>query len=92
MKKGKPHRIEQVHNRIKFLEVLSDNEQKTSTIRKKAIKKYPEYDLATIKWFRDILNSYAEDGIVEKVNKEDEIADYWTITEDGIKKRDQKEE
>jgi hypothetical protein len=80
-KEKRPRGFQRVWDHDKVLEVLSlqNTELKTSTLKKRVVEKYPEYEAATLKWFKEMLYKSVEDGKVNKINKEDDIALYWQV-------------
>jgi Fe2+ or Zn2+ uptake regulation protein len=81
-KEKQPRGFQRAWDRDKVLEVLSlqDKELKTSTLKKRVVEKYPEYEAATLKWFKEMLYKSVEEGKVTKINKEDDVAIYWKLS------------
>ena len=86
--------FQRVFNEIDILDVLSNekNELRTSTILKRLAERESNYEGRTHRGLAITLNKMAEKHIVQKIKKEDEIADYWIITDAGIKKREEEQE
>jgi len=91
-KTKKPHRWKPTYNPETILKVFSPGEElKTATIKKRLSELNPAYEKPTKEWYRKaLLKLWLTYGYVEKVKKEDEIADYWRITEEGKKKEQEK--
>jgi hypothetical protein len=81
-KEKQPRGFQRAWDRDKVLEVLSlqEHELKTSTLKKRVVEKYPEYEAATLKWFKEMLYKGVEEGKVTKIIKEDDVAIYWKVS------------
>lgn len=79
-----------------ILEVLyhETSEIRTATMLKRLAERDSSYAGKTHRGLAITLNKIAHKEIptIKKIKKEDEIADYWVITEAGIKTRDAEKE
>jgi len=75
-----------------LLVLLKTREKKTSVIKKELCEKDKMYCRPSQKWYNENLQDLEKRGMVEKIVKEFDLSYYWTITETGIKKRDEEKE
>jgi predicted transcriptional regulator len=83
------HRFEKKYDKQDILDVLSSGEElRTLTILKRLVEMKPEVyikkdheELKVVSkdWVRKTLGEFLEAGLVEKVKREDDSADYWKI-------------
>lgn len=96
MKNSKRVGFTRVFKENDIIEVLfhETSEIRTSTLLKRLAERDPNYKDRTHRGLAITLNKMAikENPAVKKVKKEDEIADYWVITEAGIKARNDERE
>jgi hypothetical protein len=71
------------YNETDIITVLKsfDTEVKSLTIKNKLAELDPKYEKVSKKWVTVGLAKLLGKGIVEKIKKPDEIADYWKLKE-----------
>ena len=75
-KEGRPHRFKQTYDPEEILKVLpAEGELKTATIKKRLSELNELYAKPSKEWYRKALDKLVKAGMVEKVKKEDDIAD-----------------
>ncbi len=94
MSDSKKSGFQRVFKEADILDVLSNesSEIRTSTLLKRLGAIDSNYKDRTHRGLAITLNKMAKNELVQKINREDDKADYWKITEAGIKARDTEKE
>jgi Fe2+ or Zn2+ uptake regulation protein len=74
------HRFPKKFEKSDILRVLDSNESlKTVTIKNRLSTIDPKYENVSKDWVRKALGEFLEAGLIEKIKREDDSADYWKI-------------